>query len=131
MGPTPDDSGVVPIGAMLDGRYRVDSVLGKGGMGRVYKGEHTGIGRAVAIKVLHADLGRNKEAAARFQREALHRMGRGDLIGGGKHCLVPSWQPAQRGGPRSGQRSGKPLQPGVALTQHTGLPPMPGRPRKR
>ncbi|HEY6036689.1 MAG TPA: protein kinase [Kofleriaceae bacterium] len=56
---------------MLDGRYRVDSVLGKGGMGRVYKGEHTGIGRAVAIKVLHADLGRNKEAAARFQREAL------------------------------------------------------------
>ena len=60
-------------------------------------------------------------------REALHRMGRGDLIGGGKHCLVPSWQPAQRGGPRSGKR----LQPGVALTQHTGLPPMPGRPRKR
>jgi len=63
-------------------------------------------------------------------REALHRMGRGDLIGGGKQCLVPSWQPANRG-PRSSQRSGKPLQPGVALTQHTGLPPMPGRPRKR
>jgi serine/threonine protein kinase len=71
MGPSPDDSGVVPIGSMLDGRYRVDSVLGKGGMGRVYKGEHTGIGRAVAIKVLHPDLGKNKEAAARFQREAL------------------------------------------------------------
>jgi serine/threonine protein kinase len=71
MEPTPDDSGVVPIGAMLDGRYRVDSVLGKGGMGRVYRGEHTGIGRAVAIKVLHADLGKNKEAAARFQREAI------------------------------------------------------------
>ena len=58
-------------------------------------------------------------------REALHRMGRGDLIGGGKQCLVPSWQPAHRA------RSGKRLQPGVALTQHTGLPPMPGRPRKR
>jgi serine/threonine protein kinase len=71
MGPSPDDSGVVPIGSVLDGRYRVDAVLGKGGMGRVYKGEHTGIGRAVAIKVLHPDLGRNKEAAARFQREAL------------------------------------------------------------
>ena len=71
MGPSPDDSGVVPIGAVLDGRYRVDAVLGKGGMGRVYKGEHTGIGRAVAIKVLHPDLGKNKEAAARFQREAL------------------------------------------------------------
>jgi len=71
MGPTPDDSGVVPIGSTLDGRYRVDSVLGKGGMGRVYKGEHMGIGRAVAIKVLHPDLGKNKEAAARFQREAI------------------------------------------------------------
>ena len=69
--PSPDDSGVVPIGSVLDGRYRVDAVLGKGGMGRVYRGEHTGIGRAVAIKVLHADLGRNKEAAARFQREAI------------------------------------------------------------
>jgi len=71
MGPTPDDSGVVPIGAMLDGRYRVDGVLGKGGMGRVYRGEHTGIGRAVAIKVLHPDLGKNKEASQRFQREAI------------------------------------------------------------
>src|SRR6185312_9705470 len=71
MGPTPDDSGVVPIGAMLDGRYRVDSVLGTGGMGRVYKAEHTGIGRAVAIKVLHSRLGGSKEAAQRFQREAL------------------------------------------------------------
>ncbi len=71
MGPTPDDSGVVPIGAMLDGRYRVEGLLGKGGMGRVYRGEHTGIGRAVAIKVLHPDLGKNKEASARFQREAI------------------------------------------------------------
>jgi serine/threonine protein kinase len=56
---------------MLDGRYRVDGVLGKGGMGRVYRGEHTGIGRAVAIKVLHPDLGKNKEASQRFQREAI------------------------------------------------------------
>ncbi|MDQ3335930.1 MAG: serine/threonine protein kinase [Myxococcota bacterium] len=56
---------------MLDGRYRIDTVIGTGGMGRVYKGEHTGIGRAVAIKVLHTDLSRNREAAQRFQREAL------------------------------------------------------------
>ena len=69
--PSPDDSGVVALGSVLDGRYRVDSVLGTGGMGRVYRGEHTGIGRPVAIKVLHASLGRNKEAAQRFQREAL------------------------------------------------------------
>jgi serine/threonine-protein kinase len=67
----PDDSGVVPIGSVLDGRYRIDAVLGKGGMGRVYKGEHTGIGRTVAIKVLHTALGGNREAMQRFQREAL------------------------------------------------------------
>ena len=69
--PSPDDSGVVPVGSVLDGRYRIDSVLGKGGMGRVYKGEHTGIGKAVAIKVLHAKLGGSREATQRFQREAL------------------------------------------------------------
>ncbi|HEY5927895.1 MAG TPA: serine/threonine-protein kinase [Kofleriaceae bacterium] len=68
--PSPDESGIVAIGSLLDGRYRVDAVLGVGGMGRVYKAEHTGIGRAVAIKVLHARLGGSKEAAERFQREA-------------------------------------------------------------
>jgi hypothetical protein len=67
--PSPDER--VPIGSVLDGRYRIDAVLGTGGMGRVYRGEHTGIGRTVAIKVLHADLNRNSEAAKRFQREAI------------------------------------------------------------
>jgi uncharacterized radical SAM protein YgiQ len=54
-------------------------------------------------------------------REALRRMGRTDLIGGGKHHLVPSWQPAGTGDAREGRRGR--IQPGVALTQHTGLPP--------
>src|SRR5262249_15301249 len=69
-------------------------------------------------------------------REALRRMGRADLIGGGKRQLVPSWQPAGTGaspdGPKGREGRGGRLQPGVALTQHTGLPPMPHkRPRKR
>jgi uncharacterized radical SAM protein YgiQ len=55
-------------------------------------------------------------------REALQRMGRADLIGGGKHQLVPSWQPAGTGG-FSDRSRGRRIQPGVALTQHTGLPP--------
>ena len=54
-------------------------------------------------------------------REALRRMGRADLIGGGKHQLIPPWQPAGTG---TGTTRGRgKLQPGVALTQHTGLPP--------
>ncbi len=72
-------------------------------------------------------------------REALRKMGRTDLIGSGKHQLVPSWQPAGTGqarAPRHSSRRGPPeeargdgrgsrIQPGVALTQHTGLPPRP------
>ena len=61
----------IPLGTLVDGRYRIDGILGAGGMGRVYRAEHTGIGRYVAIKMLHADLGHNSEAAARFQREAM------------------------------------------------------------
>jgi serine/threonine protein kinase len=68
--PSPDDSGLI-VGTTIANRYRVESVIGTGGMGRVYRAEYTSLGRAVAIKVLHADLGRNKEAAARFQREAM------------------------------------------------------------
>ncbi|HEX2691564.1 MAG TPA: DUF3362 domain-containing protein, partial [Kofleriaceae bacterium] len=56
-------------------------------------------------------------------REALRRMGRADLIGSGKHQLVPSWQPAGTGDLQEGRRGR--LSPGIALTQHTGLPPMP------
>src|SRR4051812_41092747 len=67
--PSPDDH--IQIGSVLDSRYRIDAVIGSGGMGRVYRAEHTALGRTVAIKVLHADLGRNKEAVTRFQREAL------------------------------------------------------------
>jgi eukaryotic-like serine/threonine-protein kinase len=65
-----DDDALV-IGSVLDGRYRIDGVLGTGGMGRVYAAEHVGLGRPVAIKVLHADMNKNREAAQRFQREAL------------------------------------------------------------
>ncbi len=71
------------IGSVLDGRYRIDSVLGAGGMGRVYRGEHVGIGRAVAIKVLHANMHQNREAAQRFQREALAsgRLDHANIVG--------------------------------------------------
>jgi len=65
-------------------------------------------------------------------REALRRMGRTDLIGSGKHQLVPAWQPVGTGHAREGRRGSRvKVRPGVALTQHTGLPPQPHQKRPR
>ncbi|HWB81858.1 MAG TPA: YgiQ family radical SAM protein [Nannocystaceae bacterium] len=61
-------------------------------------------------------------------RAALQRMGRDDLIGDGKHQLIPSWQPKGTGDTPEGRRR-KP-RPGTALTQHTGLPPRPSTGRR-
>jgi hypothetical protein len=66
-------------------------------------------------------------------REALKDMGRADLIGNGKHHLIPTYQPATEGGYVSARRknSTPPGAPsavpprGRVLTQHTGLPPKP------
>jgi serine/threonine protein kinase/formylglycine-generating enzyme required for sulfatase activity len=58
------------IGTMLDGRYRIDSLLGQGGMGVVYRATHVHIDTEFAIKVLHPDLVANQSAIERFRREA-------------------------------------------------------------
>jgi len=90
-------------------------------------------------------------------REALQAMGRADLIGNGKHHLIPTYQPVTDGSYESARRknstpvkpcSAKPLskqstkpagtapRKGQILTQHTGLPPRntgakPARPAAR
>jgi len=67
-------------------------------------------------------------------REALKAMGRADLIGNGKHHLIPTYQPVGDGGYASPRRKNStiitiptmrpdPPEPGTLLTQHTGLPP--------
>ena len=59
-------------------------------------------------------------------REALKAMGRADLIGNGKHHLIPSFQPMNDGSYESARRKNStPAKPskGRLLTQHTGLPP--------
>ncbi|MDE2276237.1 MAG: DUF3362 domain-containing protein, partial [Burkholderiales bacterium] len=56
-------------------------------------------------------------------REALKALGRADLIGNGKHHLIPSYQPASDGGYVSARRKNSTPPPGRLLTQHVGLPP--------
>jgi serine/threonine protein kinase/predicted ATPase len=57
-------------GQVLGGRYRLVRPLGRGGMGTVYEAVHEGLGRKVAIKVLHAMLAWDPEQLGRFRREA-------------------------------------------------------------
>ena len=54
----------------LVGNYRLDKILGRGGMGTVYSGEHVYIKKPVAVKVLHPQFARYTEAVNRFLREA-------------------------------------------------------------
>jgi serine/threonine protein kinase len=69
--PNPAPDGVdATLGRVLGGRYAVESVVARGGMGIVYRARHLAVGRPVAVKILRADLARNTEALARFHREA-------------------------------------------------------------
>ena len=52
------------------GNYRLDKILGRGGMGTVYSGEHIYIKKPVAVKILHPQFARYPEAVNRFLREA-------------------------------------------------------------
>jgi serine/threonine-protein kinase len=58
-------------GTLLAERYRIESLLGEGGMGAVYRAEHVHMHKAVAIKVLHPSMTSSPEVLARFEREAV------------------------------------------------------------
>ena len=58
------------IGRVIADRYRIVSLIGRGGMGVVYKVEHMRMGKLMAIKLLHGELARNKDMVKRFRTEA-------------------------------------------------------------
>ena len=57
------------IGSVLDGQYQIEALLGKGGMGAVYRARHILLGDRVAIKLLPPEMRSNTEWLRRFQRE--------------------------------------------------------------
>jgi serine/threonine-protein kinase len=58
------------LGCTIDNRYKVESLLGEGGMGMVYQCRHKIIDKRVAMKILRADLARDREVTERFLIEA-------------------------------------------------------------
>jgi len=61
---------MVESGTLVDGRYRVASRLGSGGMADVYLAQDTLLGRQVALKLLHHRFAQDQEFVERFRREA-------------------------------------------------------------
>ena len=92
---------VNPLLGKTLGHYRILELLGRGGMGEVYKAKDTTLGREVAIKVLHSDLSIDQDRLRRFVQEAraasalnhpniitIHEFGRED----GVHFIVSEFQ---------------------------------------
>jgi len=52
------------------GKYKLHEIVGRGGMGVVYRAEHVYIGKEVAVKILHDGYGGREESIKRFLREA-------------------------------------------------------------
>jgi serine/threonine-protein kinase len=58
------------VGAVLDGRYRVDGMIATGGMSTVYRGLDVRLDRPVALKVMDSRYAQDQQFLTRFQREA-------------------------------------------------------------
>jgi hypothetical protein len=67
---TPGGGSSMAVGAVIDNKYRVDAVIGEGGMGAVFRAWDLRLERPVAIKVVRADLLGDPDSRARFRRES-------------------------------------------------------------
>jgi uncharacterized radical SAM protein YgiQ len=103
---------------------------GKNPLKRITRtGEEVRIPKGLKVRRLHKAFLRYHDANNwPVLREALRRMGRADLIGSGKHQLVPAYQPSGTGDNPEGRRNVGANRP--FRTQHTGLPTTPRAPSK-
>jgi CheY-like chemotaxis protein len=61
----------VEPGLVLAGKYRIESKIGEGAFGAVFRATHLDLDHGVAVKVLQASVSRDEEALARFRREGI------------------------------------------------------------
>src|SRR6266508_1758736 len=61
--------GLLP-GERVDDKYLIETLIGQGGMGAVYRATHLGTTRTVALKIIHSRFSSNEEFVERFRREA-------------------------------------------------------------
>lgn len=59
------------VGTIIRDRFRIEKMLGEGGMGAVYLADHWAIGRKVAIKLIHGQFANDEEYQRRFRDDAI------------------------------------------------------------
>jgi serine/threonine protein kinase len=69
-GNKPPDELDLLVGSSVLGKYHIDRLIGRGGMGAVFQATNASIGKRVALKFLGAATSKDSDAAVRFQREA-------------------------------------------------------------
>jgi serine/threonine protein kinase len=86
---------VVDVGSVIADTYKIEALIGRGGMGAVFLASHARLpGKQVAIKLLHAEI-ENGEVLARFRREAeiASRLGHPNIVAVHDFNLTPDGMP--------------------------------------